>query len=208
MALNSNALVTLNTTKEFVGVPLSETSMDTLLENFINAASERCERYTNRKFTDTLYTEYRDGSRTIELLLHQWPVTSITELNPDPDRKWLAATALDSSVIQIFQDQNLEGIGVRRTDGAIFPRGPGIIKIQYNAGYTAFAAPSDLQEACKIAVAYWFNKNQNREYSTSTKSKGDEDVSILQGLPADAREILEDYKRLEVPGEAYPVVNK
>lgn len=208
MALNPNALVTLADGKEYVGIPALETSKDSLIEKFINSASERCERYCNRKFTTDTYTEYRDGSRTIEILLHQWPVTSITELNPDPERKWLSTTQLAASVIQIFSDQDGDGIGVRRTDGFIFPRGAGIIKVVYIAGYAAFGAPSDLQEACKITLAYYYTKQQNRDWATSTKSKGDEDISIVQGLPTDATQILDDYKRLEIPGEPYPVVNK
>lgn len=206
MALNANALVSLATLKTYVKVPISVTSEDSILERFINGASERCERYCNRRFTSQQYTEIRDGGRINEILLFQWPVTGITSLHVDSDRDFDADALIDPSNYSIISDQNAEGIGLRRYD-AFFPKGAGTIQIVYTAGYTAFAAPSDLQEACLLISAYWYKLQQQEEHNVASKSKGDEDVTLIQGIPVNASQILDDYKRLDVVTDVYPIVN-
>ena len=130
----------------------------------------------------------------------------ITSLHVDAYRDFDGDSLIDPSNYSIITDQNSEGFGLRRFD-TFFPRGAGTIQIIYTAGYTQYASPSDLQEACKMIAAFWYKTQQQEEHNVASKSKGDEDVTLIQGIPINASQILDDYKRLDVPTDVYPIVN-
>ena len=65
MALASNALTTVAAVKTYMGI--SSSTDDDLLESLINNVSDQIERWCDRTFAATSYTEYIDafGTRTI-----------------------------------------------------------------------------------------------------------------------------------------------
>lgn len=197
MALNTNALVSLADFKAFVKVPTAETSMDALLEGFINSVSQRIETYCRRKFRQLTHTEHHDGGRVNLVLLRQWPVNTVTSLHCSSERVWDSTSLIAATNYQIVKDEQGEGIAIERFDGT-FPNGQKNIQVVYIAGYSALSdVPADLQLAAKIAAAFWYIKQQNMDWTQSTVAKGDENITIVQGIPKDARELLEDYRRME-----------
>ena len=207
MALAANALVTLAKTKLFVGVPSATVSEDEILEDFINAVSDLIELFCNRDFIEKTFVETRDGNRTQEMLLHQWPINALTEVKIDSLRAFGTESIIDITTFQVVNNERAEGVGIRRKDGTIFPRGAGTIQVTYDAGFLLAAIPNDVALACKIAVGYYYEKQQNKNWSVATKSKGDEDVSLSGGLPVDSTALLDKHVRFDIPGEGYPVVN-
>ncbi len=202
MALDQYALVTLDEAKGFVKVPLSETGDDSLLENFINECTHLIESYCNRKFKEREFTDQVTGSGTKDLIPRQFPVISITELYDDTSRAF--ATPIDSANYMIAKNEKGEGYAVERFD-AYFARGQRNVKLVYQAGYASI--PYDIQLACKVCVAYYYFKQQQEDWTTATKSKGDEDITLIQGIPESATTVLDKYVRMEILGEDEPVRN-
>lgn len=205
MALNANALITLAQGKTFLGIPTLETSHDSLVEDFINEASQMIETYCNRFLIQRTVIEYKNGNGRKQLILNQYPISSITSLHDDLNHSYGAETLIDASNYGIYGDQLNDNFYIERFDSA-FCRGQKNIKIVYVAGYLLADIPADLKLACKIIIAFYYNKQQSKDWTTSTKSKGDENITVIQGIPQSAIEILDKYKRLEILGEDEPHV--
>jgi len=202
MTLNSNALITLAQAKLFVKVPTPEATHDTLLEEFINEASQLIESYCNRKFILQEFIEIHSGNGLSQIMTRAFPVVSITSLYDDTTRAF--TDVIDSVNYTLMQDEKGHGYGVERFDYK-FSRGQRNVKIIFQGGYSAI--PSDLQLACKVTLAFYYFKQQEQEWTTNTKSKGDENITMIEGLPKSVTEILDKYKRTEILGEDESVRN-
>lgn len=197
--LNANALVSLESLKEYLKIPVATTSSDDLLKTFINEISALIENYCNRKFIAQTYTEIKDGGGTRELFFFQWPVTSITSLHIDPSRVFDSSTLIDSSDYAMETNEAGENYSLVYYKGT-FPLGKHIIKLIYTAGYADIASvPADLQLATKRTIAFYWKQQQNQDFTETNKSKGDENITLIQGIPENAIQILEYYKRLDMP---------
>jgi len=207
MALAANALIEKDPTKIWLGIPLAEISLDDLVEDIINHCSTLIESYCNRKFIQQTFTERHNGSGTTELLVNQWPINSITSLHVDAGREFTSETLIDPSNYEYFSNEQDEGYVIERFSET-FPRGRKNIQIVYAAGYPTFAdVPSDLQMGCKIAVAFYYQHQQQQDWTMSTKSKGEENIVLIQGLPESSVNLLNSYKRLEILAPPDPVRN-
>jgi hypothetical protein len=196
--LNSNALVDLDSFKTYVKVPLATTTEDDSLRDVINEASALIESYCNRKFREESVSEVRDGGRTPEILLYQWPVTSISSVAIDSQRLFPVSSQLDSSAYTIGKNEKGEGYTVELYD-QVFPRGRKNVQVSYTYGYAAFSdVPADLQLACKRTGAYYWRLQQNEAFYEVQKTKGNENLTIIDGIPMSATQILANYVRLEM----------
>ena len=202
MTLNSNALITLEQAKIFVKVPTAETTHDILLEDFINEASQLIESYCNRKFALQEYTEVHSGNGLSQIMTKAFPVVSITSLYDDITRAF--TDVIDVVNYTLIRDESGHGYGIERFDNR-FSRGQRNVKIIFQGGYSDI--PSDLQLACKVTLAFYYFKQQEQEWTTNTKAKGDENITMIEGLPKSVTEILHKYKRTEILGEDESVRN-
>lgn len=193
MALNANALTTLAMAKTFLKIPNSETSLDSLVEFYINSASQYIERETDRKLKLQSHTEIRHGRKQNLLLLKEWPVTSITSLKIANDGDFSSPDSLvDPSEYQIGDDQNSIVLYDR-----IFPNGYNNIQAVYTAGYATI--PSDLEMAT-LWLVFWYNQvRNNQDIGRPRKSKGDESFEISQSAPKEVIDAIMRYKRTEFP---------
>lgn len=208
MALKPNALVTLATMKEFVKIPTDITSQDSLLEEFINAASNRCEQFCTRKFLTARIVEYHNGERNSEVLLQQWPVTTIHRINIDNNRVFDPADDLVAADYLEVKDEQQEIIGFEYFQ-RILPRGRQNILVDYTYGYADFDdLPSDLKQACLIIAAHAFDKQQDADWNVASKAKGDENFTNVQDIPQLAQTLLLSHKRLEMPLPNAPTVQR
>ena len=197
MALASNALITVNEFKYFAKIVISDTSRDAEIESFINESSQLIETYCNRFFREKTITERVDGDGGNYILFKQPTVTNITSIHEDSSRVFDASSLLDSSRYELDLDERQEGIGVVKYDNS-FPSGIRNIEIIYNCGYpTTDDVPADIKLACKVTASYYFYVSENREFVSSSKSKGDETISLIMGIPERAAVIMDNYKRLE-----------
>jgi hypothetical protein len=196
MSLNANALTSLNTAKNFLKIPLAETGTDAMIEIFINAASDDCERYCDRRFAQATYTESHLGRGGNLIVLNQWPIISITELRVDTAADFSdPETVIDSDDYMIGDSDNT----LYLKNGKTFPNTRGFLSVRviYVAGYAT--VPSSLEHACLWLVNYYYKMWNTSNIGRPNKSKENESASYLQGWPDVVIKILNQFKRTEIP---------
>ena len=166
-----------------------------LVENLIEAFSERAERYTNRKFRKkTNITEY--FSPTFDkwhVRLSRYPVDSIVSVHED-----LLGSYNGTSNIEVDQeDYDLVGNeGILKMRFRQFFNGVKSLRVIYNGGLAndVGGVPMDLRLAATRQVAYWFTRrNQIGVSEISIRRGGSQTLSEPMELLPDVRVVLEDY---------------
>jgi hypothetical protein len=199
MALNANALTTLVMAKAYLKIPTVETSMDSMIELFINASSQMLESEIDRKIKAQSITEVHHGRDSNIIMLNEWPVNSITELRIGSDFSD-PLTIIDPDDYSIGDEENCIILTNRR-----FGRGYNNTRIIYNGGYSA--VPSDLEHACLWMVFYYRMMRESGDIGRTSKGKGDESISILQEAPLDVKNTIARYRRMEIPNIGLPMSN-
>lgn len=192
MALNANALVTLNETKTWLDIPLSDTAQDALLEGLINTASTRIENHCSRVFKRTQRTELYDGRNSDLLLLRYYPAEKPTAL------------VIHNTVIAVDTFELQDEMTVKLL-GGVFPKGSLNVQVTYYAGYATI--PDDVQVACKFFVQWLYSMRTDRRVGVQSKNKQSESVSFTSGMPQEIVEMLQPYVRMEFPLVPGAVVN-
>jgi len=202
MALKPNALTTLAVAKSHLSINSSDTAQDARLELFINSASERIERFTDRVLkSQGAITELQHGRRENILLLKQWPIIAVSQLNIDSTALFTDPATIVPPTDYMITDEGSCLLYISRH----FPSGFNNIKILYTAGYTT--VPSDLEVACLWLVEWYYLHRTRGDMGRTTASKGAESVAVLAEMPKMIREILIDYKRSEFAASNSPVRN-
>lgn len=205
MSLMPHALTTLEAARSHLNIPASDTTQTPRLELFINAATARLESMTDRLLKERTVTEIRSGRRNNIVLCRQWPVSSVTSLYIDADGSFGADSLVDASEYQLADD----GTSIL-LKGAVFDSGYNNLKLVYVAGYNATDHPgamAELEVACLWLVEWFYKHRERGDMGRASKSKGDESVGILTSMPAMIREIVQDYKRTEMPLGDRPIAN-
>jgi uncharacterized phiE125 gp8 family phage protein len=201
MALNANALTSLAFAKTYLKIPALETTLDSIVEFWINVASQRIETETRRKLKAQATIEFQDGRNNNIIVLREYPANSITSLTIDSDG--------------VFTDPSdiIDPASYRITDSGnslllidqLFPRGYCNIKVVYNAGYAS--VPSDLENAALWFVSYYHKMRDAGDIGRTAKGKGDESVTILQDAPKDIMDTINLYRRIEIASTSSPIYN-
>ena len=215
MALIDNALTNLARTKIFLGI--TSTSYDTLLTTLINSATEFVERYCDRRFKQTTYTnEVYDGTGTDEMLLKNYPVTTFTSLqerdNIENINSW---TSLDSEDYFVKLNQGIiiyvGAIDINwqpydYSQKGVFSKYPQHYRTTYIAGYnfdakngTSFLEDinmGDLEYAVWKLIATFYN-NRKGSNNIQSESIGEYSVTFRKEVAMDEeiKQILEQYRR-------------
>lgn len=196
MALNANALTSVDNVRILLDIALGDLDADLTakLEKLINAASNAIEAFTRRSLKQITHTEFSDGDRSTLLITREWPITQIDELWIDNSSEFSDTSAkLDTDQYAIVDDET----AVQLIKGRVFSFGNYNVKVVYQAGYAI--APSDLELAADLYCEWLFRFNERRDIGRTSKSKGDESVSMLQNVPDQIKTLLEPYVRMEVP---------
>jgi len=195
MALNANAFVDLDTAKTYLKIPLAELSQDSIVELWINAASDYLESATDRRIKEVALTQQYHGKNTNILLLDEWPIAAIPfpQVWVDQDSNFGAPTLLDPTTYRIGDDGNSIVLL-----GRLFPNGFNNIQVAYTAGYATI--PADLQNACLWLVTWYHRMRENQDIGRTGKSKGGETTTIMQSAPDDVKDAINRYKRCEFVG--------
>lgn len=194
MAVKANALISLAQAKDYLDIQTSDTSQDSRVEGYIDAASQFIQEYCNRNFISQSYTEYQDGRQSNQILLRQWPATKPSDLRIDNSREFGSNTVVDTADYDVIEGNIL--LLVNR----FFPNGYGNIKIVYTAGYGTVAGntlPSDIQLACKQLVAWYSQERTDRRTGVTSRGKNGENISFEIDVPKKVISVLERYKRFE-----------
>jgi hypothetical protein len=155
---------------------------DALLQGMIGAYSEAARSYCNRDFTSQDYDIVRDGQGTAKMLLPQFPVTAIAEVNVDgcaiPAQAGFGASGYRFTDTAVM------------LDGHVFSRGFGNVRVRFTAGYAA--VPADLGEAVNEWIALRYKERDRIGHAS--KSLAGETVSfITKAMPDSVKSILDQY---------------
>lgn len=202
MALNGNAMTTLVTAKAYLKIPTLETGMDSMIELFINAASDDIERYCQRQFKSQSYTEYHHGRNQNILLLDQYPIISVTELRIDFEADFTSSDSLIDSDDYRIGDANNTIILV---NGQVFSKGFHNIRVIYTAGFSTI--PSSLENACLWIVAYYNRMREGQNIGRTSKSKEGESAGYIQNWPPHVKATLDQFRRTEIAGAEVGIWN-
>lgn len=167
MALNANAIISLADIKSFLKI--TDTTLDTILESWINEASSEIEWRIDNKVVSQSVTEILDGSGDVRIYPRYTPIVQIsTASSPtstdilnaiqkrvDPASAW---TNILTDSTHVFTNQDWNYIELYTE---VFPYGVQNIKLQYKAGYAT--VPADLWKVCLEMVAQtYFDSNQGK----------------------------------------------
>lgn len=188
------ALVSLDEMKRYMKIPPPGTDELNVLADLINDASEWATSYTGRNFLQATYTEFYDGDGKNVLILNNYPVTVLTEINDDTSRVFGGSTAFDIS--KIVQLNRGSGIVALWNTAYSFTCGIGNVKVVYTAGYPLASVPYDLRLAVKKIVAHQYRHGfASGHIGVRQETVGDKTVSLIEdAMPRDAKEILDGYR--------------
>lgn len=200
MALNANAIVSLADMKAWLDVPNTDVTKDAIIELHINSASDRIEKYLQRKLIRQQYVERYDGRNSSQLLLSQYPAEKPTQIIIDSSWVFDAADALELTAYDLQDDMTV------KLNGSVFPNGTLNVKVTYYAGYknpisggTGPEFPSDIKLACRWLVDWQYQQRTDRRLGMGGKGKQGENISFLQGMPQEVKELLDAHVRMEMP---------
>jgi len=191
MAVNTNALCSLDDVKNYLGIEGIDDAKDELIEELINNVTEFAESYCDRNFYTAEYTEYHNGDGTGVLFPKEYPITSVSGVWDDTDRNFTIGTndfasdeygIMHERWIELYEDY--------------FTKYTRNVKIIYTAGYSTI--PLDLKQAGVELVAWKFNEGRELHLlgidSVSREGTG-ATAYYVRDIPAGARMVLDRYRR-------------
>lgn len=159
------SLVKLSKYKEYLKI--TDSALDAQITDLQSAVEKRVKEYLHRDIESTTYTaELYNGSGKSELVMRQFPVTSVTSVavydgyynNAEVWTTLVLGTDYTRKTIPLEAYSFI-------LDDYTFEKGNLNYKITYVAGYASTAIPDDIQLACKeLLKIAWDNSplNQNR----------------------------------------------
>lgn len=158
------ALTTVADVKETLGIDAGNTTKDNLIIRKINQATEMIERYCDRRFAETSFSQIEyDATNSDNLILKQRPITDTVTLvleQRDTSLNENSWTTVDSELY--FVDTGAGVLDLNFNANGHWNR----YRVTYSAGYTTI--PADLAEACATLAAYLV---ENATSGTGVKSK-------------------------------------
>lgn len=177
-------LTKLDDLKRALGITTSDD--DILLYDIIKRSWDKAEQHCRRSFESAERTEYYEGSGTDELLLNEYPITSLGDVYIDGDRDWTADTQVDSD--NLYIDNQTPGV-IRYKNNIFYTSWQQNVKVTYTAGFTASTLPADLDAAViNLAIAEFIRSKG----SINAVEGGDDRPSQLK---KEAFETLDKYVR-------------
>lgn len=210
------ALITLAELKEYLAVGASDSTQDPILNALLNMASSWVANFLKRNLVATSYTEYYDGDASLQLMLRNVPVVSITTIWVDYLRAWANDKIVNPANYFIKKQAGI--VEAFYLFGNWIP-GRANVKVIYVAGYDnlgvaesaqavngAFGMPNAIRMAVKRIVDHHYRDGySSRKLDISSQTRGDLMTTFRDGaLQKDVEQMLLPYKQpLETPGFAY-----
>lgn len=193
-------LTTLNDLKTFLGIPLLDTSKDTLLTMFKDAVEQSVINFCESDFTSVVITnEVLDGTRADVIVPRYSPVISVQKVVVGCAMDGSGGAELDST--QFNFDEN----AIQLRGHTPFARG--VIRVDYTWGYAA--VPPDVKMVVYQSVKAEYQRYKSNTENVGSRSKGDESESYgtgangawdaYTGLPKQMVAKLQPYKNYEFP---------
>jgi len=212
MALATNALCTLQEARHYIKRKLNDDSSDPLIEDLINAASTAIHGYCHRQFkpqdaaTNVAKKFVYDGSGELwfaELDTELAELTSIVLYTDQPSssQKTLAAATATAEAEYRLEPRNKTAESTYLS--LILPRlsRPRLedYEVTVTGKWGAGSVPADVNLACRMAVATWYNRNAAAIDAGSPGGLGFNTFVTSQkeeALPSAVRLLLDESYRL------------
>lgn len=197
MALNANALCTVDDIKTFFGID-DNVATEEFVEDLINRVSKQFETYCDKNFVIQSYTDYLDGDGGQEIFPKQYPITTVSGIWSDTSWVWNSGSLVDSDTYRIVDSNRV----VRRAGS--FSTGAQAVKITYTAGYhqgdiaTYDDVPLDLRQACIKEVTRLFRDRTNKGISKADIDSGPGTYNydyVMEEFEPETRSVLNRYRR-------------
>lgn len=180
-------LISLETAKSFLGI--TNNDYNDLLNSIIAQSSDVIEKYCDRTFTLTTYTDkVMDGSGGYEQVMRQYPITAVSKIEHKVCNTWSDLSN---------DDYDIDGESGIIVKDSVFMQGRLNYRFSYTAGYSTI--PNDLQLACCMLTSTIFSKRKGA--GIKSESLGDHSVTFAEGadaLSSDVKMILDKYKTMVV----------
>jgi len=205
MPLNTQALTTVARFKSYVGITVP--TYDTKIEILINIVTDFIEKYCDRRFRETTYTnQIHDGHGSPQLLLQQYPVNTRNAFQLDERDTDLNENQWSSVETNLYHIDYTAGL--LELIGRKFAEVPRKYQVTYTAGY-AFdnTTPGATLESLGIGELEWvcwelvndLYKNAGSVTGVMSESIGNYSVSYggltANGLNPLHKSVLDKYKR-------------
>lgn len=179
-------LTTLAKVKEWLEIPTGNTSKDALLTRLVSAASSGIETWCGRTFALTDYVEVRNGPGGQQLMLANYPVTTVTSVTVD----WRPVVASPGSGQPgyEFDDTVLTLMG-----GLNFTRDKRNVRVAYRAGYAT--TPAEVEQACIELVGLRY-REMDRIGMVSKQLAGEVITFTTKDFTDSVRNVLEQYRKV------------
>lgn len=174
-SLLSYALTTVADVKESLSIASSVTTYDNLIIRKINQATRQIEKYCDRRFLLTQYTESEyNGTQTDQLILRQRPIVTFTKLERrDTSLNQADWDTVDTNLYFVDNSAGMLNLMFKASGG--WSR----YRVTYTAGYATI--PEDLAEACVSLACYYVNNADGSDVGVSRKKEGQRELQYGSG---------------------------
>lgn len=163
------ALCSVADVKETLGIDSGDNSKNNIIIRKINQGTEMIEKYTDRRFASTVYTEEEyDSTNTDQLVLKQRPIITFTSLEVrDSTLNESDWETVDTELY--FVDYSAGVLDLVFNVSGRWNR----VRTTYTAGYATI--PSDIAEAC-VTLASYLVENPTSGAAIKRKEEGQRKV--------------------------------
>lgn len=183
-------LTTLADVKTYSGA--SDTSTDAVISQLIENASAFIERFCNRIFAITAYSETRNGNNRPRMTLNNGPISTVTSVTIDS----VAIVASSGPTVPgyTFDEHSvyLRPGGTYNT----FRRDVQNVQVSYSAGFAT--VPYDVAQACIELIQFKLAKRTRIDKKSETLGSQQTISFDLSDIPASVRSALLSYQRFTV----------
>ena len=190
-------LTTLADVKTYTGA--TDTSGDPAITALISNASAFIERFCNRTFASTSYTETRNGNNRARMMLNNSPITAVSSLSidgysiPASTGPTVGGYTFDSHSLYLRPGYiNGSGFGAYGE----FTGGIQNVVIAYTAGFAT--VPSDVAQACIELIAFKMAKRNRIDKKNETLGAQQTIGFDTSDMPASVKTALVPYQRFTV----------
>ena len=190
-------LAQLTTIKTRLGI--TDTADDTLLTNFIEFASARFERDTNRFLERAVATTEEFSSDQTEIAVMRFPIESVASfhLKRNETDGWLLQSNIDYLIRRACVISLAVPLGANYEQGRVTFTG-GYVLPGTSPGPGQTALPDDLEHACVEQVAHWY-QNRFRLGLLSMPAEGRTFFNVAQiDLLPQVKSVLKKYERFSL----------
>lgn len=193
-----NGYATLNELKARMGVPVSDTADDAIMEAVIEAASRMIDKFCNRFFYQTSAGQVRYFTPASEVLTFCDDVVTVTAIATDRnlDRTW--SNVIPAADYELGPLNNAVSswpyteIRIKPLAGDSFDLGLEMVKVTGTWGWAT--VPDAVNEACLITAARYF-KRKDAPFGVAGGGEVGQSVA-LRAVDPDAGVLLAPYRKI------------